>query len=70
MKLREVKALCGQVKTIVAAMRQIGVSEQTYYRWQKKYGRVTISDAKKNQELGKENARLKKLAADLSLGKR
>ena len=66
-KLREVEVLCGQGKTIVEAVRQIGVSEQTYYRWRKKYGGMTVSDAKKYRELEKENARLKKLVADLSL---
>ena len=66
-KLREVEVLCGQGKTIVDAVRQIGVSEQTYYRWRKKYGGMTVSDSKKYRELEKENARLKKLVADLSL---
>ncbi|HPJ03546.1 MAG TPA: transposase [Candidatus Limiplasma sp.] len=67
MKLREVEVLCGQGKSVVEAVRQIGVSEQTYYRWRKKYGGMTVSDAKKYRELEKENARLKKLVADLSL---
>lgn len=49
------------------AARQIGVSEQTYYRWRKQYGGMTTSDAKRLKELEKENARLKKLVADLSL---
>lgn len=66
-KLREVEVLCGQGKTINESVRQIGVSEQTYYRWRKKYGGMTTSDAKKHRELEKENARLKKLVADLSL---
>jgi len=66
-KLREVEVLCGKGKTIGEAVRQIGVSEQTYYRWRKKYGGMNTSDAKKYRELEKENARLKKLVADLSL---
>ena len=66
-KLREVEVLCSQGRTIGEAVRQIGVSEQTYYRWRKKYGGMTTSDAKKYRELEKENARLKKLVADLSL---
>ena len=57
----------GQARTIGEAVRQIGVSEQTYYRWRKRYGGMTTSDAKKYRELEKENARLKKLVADLSL---
>lgn len=66
-KLREVEVLCGQGKTVGEAVRQISVSEQTYYRWRKKYGGMDISEARKHRELEKENARLKKLVADLSL---
>ena len=66
-KLREEEIFCSQGKTIGEAVRQIGVSEQTYYHWRKKYGGMTTSDAKKYRELEKENARLKKLVADLSL---
>jgi len=66
-KLREVEVLCSQGRTIGEAVRQIGVSAQTYYRWRKRYGGMTPSDAKKYRELEKENARLKKLVADLSL---
>ncbi len=65
--LREVEVLCSQGKTIAEAARQIGVTEQTYYRWRKRYGGMTVTDAKKLKELEKENARLKKLVADLSL---
>lgn len=66
-KLREVEVLCSQGKTIGEAVRQIGVSEQTYYRWRRNYGGMNTADAKKYRELEKENARLKKLVADLSL---
>ena len=66
-KLREVEVLCGQGKTIGEAVRQIGVAEQTYYRWRQKYGRMSTVDAKRLRELEKENSRLKKLVADLSL---
>lgn len=65
--LREVEVLCSQGRTLGEAARQIGVSEQTYYRWRKQYGGMTTSDAKRLKELEKENARLKKLVADLSL---
>lgn len=65
--LREVEVMCSQGKTIGEAVRQIGVTEQTYYRWRKQYGGVSISDAKRLKELEKENVRLKKLVADLSL---
>jgi Transposase. len=66
-KLREVEVLCGQGKTIGEAVRQIGVTEQTYYRWRKKYGGMNTSEARRYKELEKENARLKRLVADLSL---
>jgi len=65
--LREVEVMCSQGKTIGEAVRQIGVTEQAYYRWRKQYGGVSISDAKRLKELEKENIRLKKLVADLSL---
>lgn len=65
--LRQVEVLCSQGQTVAEAARQIGVTEQTYYRWRKQYGGMNSSDAKKLKELEKENARLKKLVADLSL---
>jgi putative transposase len=67
MKLREVEIVCGQGKSIADACKHIGVTEQTYYRWRKKYGGMNQSDAKRLKELESENARLKKLVADLSL---
>jgi len=66
-KLREAELYCGQGKTISEAVRQIGVTENTYYRWRKEYGGMNTSDAKKMKELEKENSRLKRLVADLSL---
>jgi len=66
-KLREVELYCGQGKTVSEAVRQIGVTENTYYRWRKEYGGMNTTDAKRMKELEKENARLKKLVAELSL---
>ena len=66
-KLREIEVLCGQGKTIVEAVRQSDITEQTYYRWRKQYGGMKTDDAKRLKELEKENARLKRLVADLSL---
>jgi len=63
-KLREVELYCGQGKTVTEAVRQIGVTEQTYYRWRQKYGGMNTSDAKRMKELEKENARLKKIVAE------
>ncbi len=51
--LREVEVLCSQGNTIAEAVRQIGVTEQTYYRWRKQYGGMTVTDAKKLKELEK-----------------
>jgi transposase-like protein len=49
------------------ACKKIGVTEQTYYRWRKEYGGLRTDQAKRLKDLEKENARLKKLVADLSL---
>jgi putative transposase len=49
--------------------RKYGMCEQTYYRWQKRYGGMEVSDAKRLRELEKENGRLKKMVAELSLDK-
>jgi len=66
-KLREAEILLSQGSGIVEASRKIGVTEQTYYRWRKEYGGMRVEQARKLKELEKENARLKKLVADLSL---
>lgn len=66
-KLREAEVLISQGATIGEASRKIGVTEQTYYRWRREYGGMRIEQAKKLKELEKENARLRKLVADLSL---
>ena len=67
MKLREAEVLLSQGQTVVQACKAIEISEQTYYRWRKEYGGMNIPQAKQFKELEKENARLKKLVADLSL---
>ena len=51
---------------VVQACRQAGISDQSYYRWRKEYGGMKIDQAKKYKELEQENARLKRLVADLS----
>jgi putative transposase len=66
-KLREAEVLLSQGSTIGEASRKIGVTEQTYYRWRKEYGGMRVEQAKRLQELEKENSRLKKLVADISL---
>ena len=66
-KLREAEIQINQGIPIAEASRKISVTEQTYYRWRKEYGGLRIEQAKKLKNLEKENARLKKLVADLSL---
>ena len=66
-KLREAEILLSQVDTIAETSKKIGVTELTYYRWRKEYGGMRIEQAKRLKDLEKENARLKKLVADLSL---
>lgn len=66
-KLRRVEALVAEGATVTKAVREIEVSEQTYYRWKRHYGGVDKSEAKRLRELEKENARLKKLLAEQAL---
>ena len=66
-KLREAEILLSQGKTVKEASKQLEISEQTYYRWRREYGGMNVTQAKKLKEMEKENARLKKLVADLSL---
>jgi len=66
-KLREAEIHINQGISISEASRKIGITQQTYYRWRKEYGGLRIEQAKKLKSLEKENARLKKLVADLSL---
>ena len=66
-KVREAEILISQGATVGEASRKIGVAEQTYYRWRKEYGGMRIEQARRLKELEKENTRLKRLVADLSL---
>ena len=66
-KLREAEVLISQGKTAAEASRAIGISEQSYYRWRKEYGGVSTEQVHRLKELEKENARLKRLVADLAL---
>ena len=56
-------------KTVAEAIKKIGVTEQTYYLWKKKYGGLRIDQAKRLKDLEKENSRLKRLLADAELDK-
>ena len=68
-KLREVEVELGRGKTVAEAVKKIGVTEQTYYRWKKKFGGLRIHQAKRLKELEKENSRLERLLADAELDK-
>ena len=65
--LREAEVIQNKGSTVIEACRKLGISEQTYYRWRKEYGGMRVDQAKRLKELELENARLKKLVADLSL---
>ncbi len=66
-KLREAEVLLSQGGTVGEVSRKIGITEQTYYRWRREYGGMRVEQARRLKELEKENSRLKKLVADISL---
>jgi putative transposase len=68
-KLRQVDVLVSQGQNIADAIRQIGVSEVTYYRWPQEYGGLKIDQVKRLKELETENGRLRKAVSDLTLDK-
>ncbi len=68
-KLRGADVLLSQGKTVSQACKQIGVSDQTYYRWRKSYGGMKVDPARRLKELEAENARLKRAVADLTVDK-
>jgi putative transposase len=68
-KLRQVDVLTSQGSTVADAVRQIGVTEVTYYRWRQEFGGLKTGQVKRLKELETENARLRKAIADLTLDK-
>ena len=68
-EIRQVEVLQGQGMTIAEAVRQIGVTQQTFYRWRKLYGGMGRSQLKRLKELEKENQRLRRAVSDLTLDK-
>ncbi len=66
-RLREAEVLISQGATAAEASRKIGVTDQTYYRWRREDGGMRVEQARRLKEVEKENTRLKKLVADLSL---
>ena len=65
--LKEAEVFLSQGKTVKEVSRQLGIHEQSYYRWRKEYGGLKTTQAGKLKQLEKENTRLKQLVADLSL---
>ena len=68
-KLRQVEVLVAQGKTVAEAVRAIGVTEPTYYRWRAEFGGLKLDQVKRLKELERENARLRKAVSDLTLEK-
>ena len=68
-KLRQVDVLVSQGQNIADAIRQIGVSEVTYYRWRQEFGGLKTDQVKRLKELETENSRLRKAVSDLTLDK-
>jgi len=65
--LRQADVALGKGREVAEVCKQVGISEQTYYRWRTKYGGMDPQMARQLQELQKENARLKRLVADQAL---
>jgi transposase-like protein len=68
-KLRQIEVQLAQGKSIALACKDAAVSEQSYFRWRKEYGGLQVEQAKRLKDLERENARLRRLVADLSLEK-
>lgn len=68
-KLRQVDVLMGQGQPRIDAIRQVSITEQTYYRWRKQYGGMGTDQLKELKHLQKENERLRKAVSDLTLDK-
>jgi transposase-like protein len=67
--LREVEVRQSRGESIAAAVKAIGVTDQTYYRWRREYGELKVDQAKRLKALEKENQRLRKAVSDLTLDK-
>ena len=67
--LRKIEVEIANGKTTPQAAREAGITEQTYYRWRREFGGLKLDQAKRLKELEKENSRLKRLVAELSLEK-
>ena len=67
--LRQIEVQLAQGMSLALACKEAGISEQSYYRWRREYGGIAVEQAKRLKELERENARLRRLVADLSLEK-
>jgi len=65
--LRQAEVLNSQHRSVSEICREIGISENTYYRWRKEYGGMGVDQARRLKELERENGRLKRVVADLTL---
>ena len=68
-KLRQVEVAVAGGKSVGQGVREIGVTDHTYYRWRREYGGLDLDQAKRLKKLEQENARLKRTIADLALDK-
>jgi putative transposase len=68
-KLRQVEVLVGQGKARIDAIREVRITEQTFYRWRKQYGGMGTVQLKELKRLQKENERLRRAVSDLTLDK-
>jgi len=68
-KLREAEVALSKGQSVVQVCRTLGITEQTYYRWRNEYGGLKIDQVKRLKELERENSRLKRAVADLTLDK-
>jgi transposase-like protein len=68
-KLRQAEVELAKGRTVAQVCKQLGVTDQTYYRWRREYGGMKIDQARRLKQLERENARLKKLLADAELDK-
>ena len=66
-KLRQAEVELAKGQTTAQVCKKLGVSEQTYYRWRREYGGLSLDQAKRLKQLEKENARLKRVVADQAL---
>ena len=69
LKLRQIEVQTAQGKSLALACKEAEISEQSYYRWRKEYGGLQVDQARNMKDLERENARLRRLVADLSLEK-